>query len=165
MVKMLTVAGDGEAGTAERRTQRLAPEADEGGGAEPVRGVAGARVVGVTIREGAVGNGIGVGEELPGADRVALKRAGRAEVDELAEVLQGLGAGGLGDDFAGLREGLTVESVGKHEDVHEAVDGDSRDGDQAAASEREEVIPVAREMVGWEEVGTVAADGCGGIYR
>ena len=79
-------------------------EADKAAGGEKVRGVAGARVVGVAVGKGAVGDLVAVGEELPGANRIALDRAAAAlRWTSSRSICRACLPAVFGDDFIGIR--------------------------------------------------------------
>ena len=87
-------------------------------------------------------------------------------MDEFAQELEGLRRRLLrAMTSPRLAEGLGAERVGQHEEVHQAVDGDGRNGDEAAAGEREQVVPGRWELgVGaLQQVGPIAGDGRCGI--
>lgn len=81
---MPTGSGDRQSRTAESGAQSFAIQRDEAAGLQHVGRVAWTRVVGVTVSEGAKRYLVRVREKLPGSDGVAVERAGRAELNQLA---------------------------------------------------------------------------------
>ena len=161
--RVLGFCGDSHSRATECRAQAIPGKGHQAASLERMLDIAGARVVGVAVSEGAergariIVNG---GHPFPGADRIALEACGIAQGDETPQFLKSTFKDSDGSHFAIGAEGRVAKCVAEHVTVHEHIDGEYRDRHISIAGHFQHIFPCLRKLqaVALHQVGPPCGD-------